>query len=861
MSGELLALLTSYGLPALFVILVVTSAGAPFPDSLLLVAVGSFVAQGDLAFLPVIIVGTLGAVAGDQVGYALGYWGGRPLAGRVAGSERIAKAEAFSRKWGGPGIFFSRWLVGPLGPWINITSGLTAYPWPRFLLLDVVGELIWVRRLRLAGTAVQRQGPGDCRSPRQPDLGRRRVARDRRVRLEAMGGTERVIDQFRRQGRKRAGLSGAFGVDRAGARRHPGEMRFFSDNAAACHPAVLDALAEANRLDTAYDGDAWSKQLDGLFSDLFETRVRALWVTTGTAANCLALAAMCPPFGAILCHRDAHIEGDEAGAPGFFTHGAKLMLLDGEGAKITPEAVDATCDGIRADVHRVQPHALSITNATEYGLAYRAAEVAALGEVAKRRGLGFHMDGARFANAIAATGKSPADVTWRAGVDALSFGFVKNGGMSSEALIFFDEKLADDTLVRRKRAGHLLSKGRYQAAQLLALVENDRWLENGRAANAAAAVLAEAAANRLVHPVEANELFVRMTPGRGGAASGARLRLLRLGAGRSTAGDELGPRHGRGGAAGRRDRGLVIEGHPHEHRFRDIVLPFILFTLIWSSTWLVIRFQLGPVPAQWSVTYRFTIAATAMAVMATIQGHSLRLDPTLARAALLIGVSQFCVNFNGVYLAERFITSGLVATVFGLLLIPNSLFAWAMLGHRPGGRFLLSALVAVAGIALLFLHELHDNPAIKAQIGLGIVLTGTALIGASIANVYQALERVRRYPISVLLAWSMAVGAIVDGCVALMMTGPPVFDPRPSYWLGLTYLSLVASVLAFSLYFPVVRRIGPGKAAYSSVLTPIIAMALSTAFEGYRWTLLAASGAALALGGMVLALGGRRPAR
>lgn len=144
MSGELLALLTGYGLPALFAILLITSAGAPFPDSLLLVAVGSFVAQGDLDFLPVIAVGTLGAVAGDQLGYAAGYWGGRPLAAKVAGTDRIARAEAFSRKWGGMGIFFSRWLVGPLGPWINITSGMTTYPWLKFVLLDVVGELIWV---------------------------------------------------------------------------------------------------------------------------------------------------------------------------------------------------------------------------------------------------------------------------------------------------------------------------------------------------------------------------------------------------------------------------------------------------------------------------------------------------------------------------------------------------------------------------------------------------------------------------------------------------------------------------------------------------------------------------------------------
>ena len=290
-------------------------------------------------------------------------------------------------------------------------------------------------------------------------------------------------------------------------------MRFFSDNAAPCHPAVLDALVAANRLDTPYDGDAWSQRLDGAFSDLFEAPVRALWITTGTAANCLALAALCPPEGAILCHRDAHIEVDEAGAPGFFTHGAKLTLLGGDGAKLLPEAVDAACDRVRTDVHQVQPRALSITNASEYGLAYRATEVAALGEVAKRRRLGFHMDGARFANAIASTGESPADVTWRAGVDVLSFGFVKNGGMSAEALIFFDTTLADETLRRRKRSGHLLSKGRYLAAQLLALLEDDRWLANGRAANAAARALADAAGSeRLVRTVEANELFVRMTP-------------------------------------------------------------------------------------------------------------------------------------------------------------------------------------------------------------------------------------------------------------------------------------------------------------------------------------------------------------
>ena len=290
-----------------------------------------------------------------------------------------------------------------------------------------------------------------------------------------------------------------------------GAMRFFSDNAAAAHPAVLEAIAASNRLDTAYDGDGHSLRLDAAFSDLFETQVRALWVTTGTAANCLALAALCPPYGGILCHRDAHIEVDEAGAPGFFTQGAKLMLVDGPGAKVTPDAVTGAIGRIRKDVHQVQPHALSITNATEYGLAYSAAEVAALGELAKAHKLGLHMDGARFANAIASTGASPADITWRAGVDALSFGFVKNGGLNAEALILFRTELAEEVEIRRKRAGHLLSKGRMLAAQILALLDDDLWLANARAANAAAQTLAQAAPGRLVYPVEANEIFLRVT--------------------------------------------------------------------------------------------------------------------------------------------------------------------------------------------------------------------------------------------------------------------------------------------------------------------------------------------------------------
>ncbi|VVT08119.1 Low specificity L-threonine aldolase [Sphingomonas aurantiaca] len=289
-------------------------------------------------------------------------------------------------------------------------------------------------------------------------------------------------------------------------------MRFFSDNAATIHPLVMAAIAAADTLDTAYAGDAWSQQLDGRLSALFETEVAVLWVPTGTAANCLALAALCPPHGGIVCHRDAHIQNDEGGAPEFYTHGAKLFLADGIGAKLTPETIRTVLDAIPDDVHRVQPHAISITNATEYGRVYQPHEVAAIGALAKERGLGFHMDGARFANAMARVGCSPADMTWRAGVDALSFGFVKNGAMSAEALVFFKPDLAAVTQYRRKRAGLLLSKGRYLAAQILAMLDDDLWLATAKAANDAAATLAAAAGDRLVHPVEANEVFLRATP-------------------------------------------------------------------------------------------------------------------------------------------------------------------------------------------------------------------------------------------------------------------------------------------------------------------------------------------------------------
>jgi threonine aldolase len=286
-------------------------------------------------------------------------------------------------------------------------------------------------------------------------------------------------------------------------------MQFLSDNAAAVHPAVWSAMLAADAPDSPYDTDAISRELDGAFATLFGRECTALWVATGTAANCLALAAMVPPHGGVVCHREAHIEADEGGAPGFYLHGAKLMLAEGRSAKLTPQTIAAVVEPIRDDVHQVQPHAVSITQASEYGCVYRPDEMAAISAYVKQRGLRLHVDGARFGNAVAHLGCTPAEAC--TGADALSFGFVKNGGLGAEAIVFFEPGLADVVRYRRKRAGHLQSKGRFLAAQILAMLDGDLWLQNGRAANAAAAEIAGAAGDRLLHPVEANEVFVMLS--------------------------------------------------------------------------------------------------------------------------------------------------------------------------------------------------------------------------------------------------------------------------------------------------------------------------------------------------------------
>jgi drug/metabolite transporter (DMT)-like permease len=301
---------------------------------------------------------------------------------------------------------------------------------------------------------------------------------------------------------------------------------------------------------------------------------------------------------------------------------------------------------------------------------------------------------------------------------------------------------------------------------------------------------------------------------------------------------------------------------PHRHAsfFEPRVLfPFLLITLIWGSTWLVIRDQLGAVPAGWSVTYRFIVAAAAMFVLARLRGDSLRIGREGHLLALGFGLPQFCLNFNFVYAAEHYVTSGLVAVVFALLLVPNSALGWLFLKHRMTARFLLGSAIAVVGVGLLFLQELRHSAVPSGNVLLGIGLTLVAVLAASVSNVMQASERLRHRPVASMLAWGMFYGLLFDASFAWILHGPPVVETRIGYWLGLIYLGLFASALAFTIYFRLIRLIGPARSAYSSLLVPVIAMALSTVFEGYRWSTLAVAGGVLAMIGLVVALRSSRP--
>lgn len=292
-----------------------------------------------------------------------------------------------------------------------------------------------------------------------------------------------------------------------------------------------------------------------------------------------------------------------------------------------------------------------------------------------------------------------------------------------------------------------------------------------------------------------------------------------------------------------------------------VLIPFVIITLIWGSTWLVIRGQLGVVPPGWSVTYRFTTATLALLVYALVTRTSLKVARPAWPMILLIGLCQFVINFNLVYRAEQYVTSGLVAVIFALLLVPNAIFARIFLGQGLSRPFLLGSLVAMGGIALLFAHELRLDGASNHGVVRGVGFTLLAVVAASVANVAQATDRMRAIPVSTLITWSMLTGVIVNAALAWATVGPPTFDARPVYIAGLLYLGLVASALAFLLYYPIIREIGAARAAYSSVLIPVIAMALSTVFEGYRWSIGAGIGAALTLAGLIVALSARSPSR
>lgn len=306
--------------------------------------------------------------------------------------------------------------------------------------------------------------------------------------------------------------------------------------------------------------------------------------------------------------------------------------------------------------------------------------------------------------------------------------------------------------------------------------------------------------------------------------------------------------------------GTTAAPRPNSTRLA-VLIPFAIVTLIWGSTWLVITGQLGVVPPTWSVTYRFIVGGVAMLIWAAATRQPLWMDARGLGFAALLGLMQFVLNFNFVYRAELHVTSGLVAVVFALLLVPNALLSRVFLGQRMGRQLLVGSVIAITGVALLFVHEVRRDPMASGEVYYGIGLTLVGVMCASVANVMQATQLSKAYPMATMIAWAMLFGAAMDGGFAWISVGPPVFEWTWPYIAGVLYLGVVASAVAFPLYFGIIRVIGPAKAAYSSVLIPVIAMLLSTLFEGYRWSPLAGVGAALAGIGLVVALKARRPAR
>jgi threonine aldolase len=289
-------------------------------------------------------------------------------------------------------------------------------------------------------------------------------------------------------------------------------LNFASDNVYGVHPKIMEAIAAANLgTDVSYLHDEGAKEFERRLSIIFEKDVKVFLTLNGTGANSLALSALVPSYGGVVCHACAHINTDECNAPELFTGGAKLITLEGGGAKITAQAIAQKLKNFVHGEHGAKPLAISITNATELGTVYSVAEISAIGTLAKAGGMKLHMDGARFANALVSLGCTPAEMTWKSGVDVLSFGGTKNGAMILEAVVFFDTTLAEDFLYRRKRAGQLLSKGRYLSAQANAYLKDGLWLDNARRANKLATFMADGLRNsnlvRISNPVEANEVF------------------------------------------------------------------------------------------------------------------------------------------------------------------------------------------------------------------------------------------------------------------------------------------------------------------------------------------------------------------
>ena len=284
---------------------------------------------------------------------------------------------------------------------------------------------------------------------------------------------------------------------------------------------------------------------------------------------------------------------------------------------------------------------------------------------------------------------------------------------------------------------------------------------------------------------------------------------------------------------------------------------FLLVSVIWGGTWLVIRDQISSVPPSWSIAWRFVVAALGMFALAKVRGEPLALLRDGWKWAAALGLFQFSLNFTFVYNAEAYITSGLVAVMFALLVVPNTILGKLLLDQPIRREFIIGSAIAAVGVAMLFAQEWRASPATLGEVLLGAGLTMGGIFAASVANIVQAMDGAKKLPLLTLLAWSMVVGVVINVVFALATQGPPQFDPRPGYALGILYLGLAGSVVTFPLYYGLVRKVGAGTAAYSSVIVPIVAMILSTLFEGFIWGPLPAAGALITLAGMVVAMRGR----